>query len=179
MGKYQKGKSVTYSISNSREQEVKRAQGVLKQLRRYLGATLFCIIFSIVYETFSHGVYSIYMIGLGLIPLVLGVLPSYLALKLAGLRSSNQWQATVHALAVLSLTLGSALQGVLEIYGTTSTWTIYYLVLGMALLWLSLGIWLVSFIKKQLAGETLPDRRVTLGVKSSAKNSGLYKNFLI
>ncbi len=107
-----------------------------KRLAIYAGVTLFCALFSTVYELFSHGVYSPYMVYLFAIPLVLGVIPEALGLlwpRLIG----GAWQRTIHGFAVATLTVGSALMGVLEIYGTTSAFTIYYLVAGIGLLLLA------------------------------------------
>jgi len=50
-------------------------------LKRYLLAALGCAVLSAVYECFSHGVCSVWMIGLFLFPLLLGAL---LALAAAG-----------------------------------------------------------------------------------------------
>lgn len=42
----------------------------------YLGITLFCFIFSTIYEYFSHSVYSEYMTLLFLFPFLGGVIPN-------------------------------------------------------------------------------------------------------
>ena len=44
-------------------------------MKRYLICAACCAVFSGIYEAFSHGVYSVYMLGLCLFPLLLGALP--------------------------------------------------------------------------------------------------------
>lgn len=93
-------------------------------LTAMLGCSIFFALFGAVYEHFSHQVYSYFMIYAFALPLVLGVLPWTLALRLGG-----RIRAGVPALwdaAVLTLTLGSVLRGVLDIYGTTSRLLIVY-----------------------------------------------------
>ena len=53
---------------------------VKKDLIRYIVATAFCIVFSVIYEHFSHGVYSQFMLLMYLFPLIGGVLPAALHL---------------------------------------------------------------------------------------------------
>lgn len=99
---------------------------VARSARRYALATLGCVIFSAVYEYFSHEVYSPWMVGLFLVPLVFGAVPMAL---LARARMRVGWLARqLWACAVLTLTLGCCFAGVLEIYGTTSPWLPTYLV---------------------------------------------------
>lgn len=99
----------------------------------YLGIALFTALFGAVYELFSHEVYSYYMIYAFAVPLVLGVLPSLLCLVRRGGRARitavRIWMA-----GVITLTIGSVFQGVLEIYGTTNKLTVLYLIAGIVLL---------------------------------------------
>jgi len=84
-----------------------------------------------VYENFSHGVFSNWMIFLFLFPLLGGVLPT---LALLGLGERlwlpdravrNLWNC-----GVATLTVGSSVAGVLEIYGTTSDYLPVYGIVG-------------------------------------------------
>lgn len=100
---------------------------------RYLMAALLCSIFSAVYETFSHGVYSPYMVLLFAVPLLLGALPLALLsrsrLRLPSGGALKCWRAGIQ-----TLTAGSCLTGVLEIYGTDSPYLRIYAAAGGALL---------------------------------------------
>ena len=89
-----------------------------------LGCSLFLALFGAIYEHFSHQVYSYFMLYAFALPLALGALPWALAL-----RYGKRVRAGVPALwdaAVLTLTVGSVLRGVLDIYGTTSRLLIAY-----------------------------------------------------
>ena len=83
----------------------------------------FCLVFAIVYECFSFGVYSAAMIFLFAWPLLLGALPSLLMPR----GTSRFWND-----GVLLLTAGSLLTGVFEIYGTSSSLTGWFRILGIA-----------------------------------------------
>ncbi len=107
---------------------------------RYFAAAAFCILFAAVYEHFSHGVWSNYMVCLFVWPLLGGV-P---ALLLPGIRTAlmpcravrNFW-----ASGVATLTLGSCLAGVFEIYGTTAPLVAVYWYAGAALTVLAAGLY--------------------------------------
>ncbi len=97
----------------------------------YLFISLFCLIFSIVYLRFSHGVTSPYMQFLCLIPFLLGLLPA-LILSLSGCRL-NALSLVFYRCAVATLTLGSLVRGILDIYGTASGYLSVYPVLSVLL----------------------------------------------
>ena len=97
-------------------------------------AAVFVAAFGAVYEMFSFGVYSYFMLYAFSAPLLLGALP-YLLLALQGTPflparyGGKLWHA-----GIASLTVGALFQGVLEIYGTSSALTIVYWILGGLLL---------------------------------------------
>lgn len=105
----------------------------LRTTLAYLAATLFCALFGAVYELFSHGVFSYFMIYAFAIPLVLGALPSLVralkALPAPCKRAANAWSS-----GVATLTVGCIFQGALEIYGTTNQLAIVYPVAAAVLL---------------------------------------------
>lgn len=115
-----------------------------KQFFIYLYAAIGCGIFSAVYEHFSHEVYSPFMVWLFAIPLVLGALPNLAMWLFPALARGGAWQQTIHAFAIATLTVGSALQGVVEIYGTTNWFIIYFAVVGGALM--ALGVCLYVLV---------------------------------
>ena len=112
----------------------KTAEKSLRTARTYLLAALFCAVFGAVYEIFSHEVYSFFMIYAFMIPLVLGALPNFLM----GLKGSTFVPAPVsrklYRAGIATLTVGSIMQGVLEIYGTTNVLTAVYWIVGGSLL---------------------------------------------
>ena len=112
----------------------KTAEKSLRTARTYLLAALFCAVFGAVYEIFSHEVYSFFMIYAFMIPLVLGALPNFLM----GLKGSAFVPAPasrkLYRAGIATLTVGSIMQGVLEIYGTTNVLTAVYWIVGGSLL---------------------------------------------
>lgn len=114
-----------------------------KRLIIYSAITIFCGIFSVIYEHFSHDVYSVFMVYLFAIPLLLGVVPELVSLFSKSTKSSP-WSRLFRHFAVATLTVGSTLQGVLEIYGTTNGFVIWYLVAGICLFVISFVIWLAA-----------------------------------
>ena len=92
-------------------------------------AALFCALFGAVYEAFGHGVYSYGMLYAFAFPLALGVLPLYLIDVLHAPYPNKTLRSVWHA-GIASLTVGSIVTGVLEIYGTTNPLTLVYWILG-------------------------------------------------
>lgn len=86
--------------------------------------TAFFALFGAVYEHFSFGVFSNYMIYAFLIPLSLGVFV-YGGMAFKGYQPEtvflNLWNS-----AIITLTIGCIYQGVLEIYGTTNRLILVY-----------------------------------------------------
>lgn len=100
------------------------------------------------YEMFSHGVYSNFMVYAFMVPLLGGALPNFLMVRrsLRGNKkraayghSSTSGTSPAHAAstlqlaAVVTLTAGSIIKGVLDIYGTTNRLVIVYPVIGLVL----------------------------------------------
>ena len=99
----------------------------------YFVASLAAMGFSAIYEYFSHGVYSVFMVGLAVWPLVLGMLPSWLA-GIDGVAEPTPLARTLLAAGILTLALGSLVTGVMEIYGSTSAFTPVYWALGAVIM---------------------------------------------
>ena len=116
-----------------------------RTVRNYVLATCFAALFGAVYEHFSFGVWSVYMVFAFAAPLVLGVLPwaANAARPVPTLppRSVRQlWNA-----GAAVLTVGCLFRGVLDIYGTSSALGTVYWIAGPALLAVSL----VSFLGRR------------------------------
>lgn len=100
----------------------------------YICTALFCGLFSAVYEHFSHGVRSNYMVWLFAFPAFLGALPCAViglsqSLPLPSRQAAGAWDC-----GVMTLALGSCVRGVLDIYGTSSGYVAVYLPAGLVLL---------------------------------------------
>ncbi len=107
------------------------SRSTLKIARNYAIVTLICLIVGIVYEIFSHGVWSVFMIGAFAVPLVLGVIPNLL-IGFGNLKTPAMPAETLYACGVATLTIGSLLKGALDIFGTTNTLLDYYWMVGGA-----------------------------------------------
>lgn len=86
-----------------------------------------------VYEQFSHGVYSGFMVYAFLPPLVLGACP-LLIRALRGKALLGRWCVRLYHWGIIALTVGCLFQGALEIYGTTSRLVMGYWIAGGACL---------------------------------------------
>lgn len=114
--------------------DAKKTRRLLVTARRYLLTTAFCAVFGAVYEHFSFGVYSFFMLYAFAVPLFLGALPSLmLAARKTPPAFSPAAQRCWHAGAA-TLTVGCIFKGIIEIYGTDSDLTKYYWIAGGALL---------------------------------------------
>lgn len=130
--------------------DIKTPNRAKKNCISFVGVTLFCIIFSIIYEINSHQVYSNFMVFLFLFPLLFGTLPYGLFWKIKkipaiGRDSSNLWNS-----GVATLTLGSAMQGALEIYGTSSPYMVVFWIVGILFLILGIVRYSLSLTKAEL-----------------------------
>ena len=113
--------------------------------RLYVLAAVNAAVFSAVYEHFSFGVYSPFMIFAFAVPLLMGAL-AFLLMGRALKKTGTSVPALVckfwHA-AVATLTVGFLFRGVLDIYGTSSSLgTVYWIASAVlaVLALLTLGI---------------------------------------
>ena len=110
----------------------------------YTGITLFCGLFSVIYEYFSHNVWSGFMVWMFLIPLLGGVIPFMLVRGGSGISFPKRIPFNLYNSGIATLTVGSCLQGVLEIYGTTSDFMPVYLIAGTVLLTAGIAVYLMT-----------------------------------
>jgi len=106
----------------------------------YLIVSVFCALFGCVYETFSHGVYSFYMIYAFLFPLVGGTLPFLIFSLLESKKEPQSLAAKLYHSGIAALTVGSIVKGILEIYGTTNRLTVFYWIFGVGLVTVGVGL---------------------------------------
>ncbi len=142
-------------FTSDRKKAVEYAYKLFNYACICLTAAIFCALFGAVYEVFSHGVFSFYMIYAFAIPLCLGTFPLMIILLCAGRKTEKleiidlkeaetlyeedrYWENSCLYLfpgrtalnawfsGIAALTVGCLFQGVLEIYGTTNRWTAVY-----------------------------------------------------
>ena len=104
----------------------------MKKSLIYFGISIFVCIFGQIYEYFSHGVYSSYMMFAFLIPFIGLFIPSLLNNLILERKITDNvtlpWKC-----GIATLTVGSIYKGVLEIYGTSGTFEQVYLIIGSLL----------------------------------------------
>ncbi len=118
----------------------------------YLGLTAFCILFDRVYFLFGHGVESPAMLWMFLYPLLAGVVPFSLLWMLVENAREKMFFRSAYNLfnaAMAILIVGSAMQGVIDIAGTTSPYTGYYPIVGWILYSGSFALFALSFLPKK------------------------------
>ena len=101
----------------------------MKKTIRYVFLSVFIFVFGQIYEYFSHGVYSNYVLYAFLIPFLGLSVPSFLLHSLKKALPKNScflWKCGI-------LTVGSIYKGILEIYGTNGYFEFSYLFLGTGL----------------------------------------------
>ncbi len=107
----------------------------------YLCISAFCIIFDKVYALFGHGVYSASMSLMFLYPLVGGVIV-FLLLWIfkadADKVTKYRLNYNLYNSGISVLVIGSALKGVFDIAGTSSPYTIIYMICGS--LFIAIGV---------------------------------------
>ena len=123
----------------------------------YLLAAVSCAVFGAIYECFSHGVYSCFMIGASAFPLLFGAL-AFRLLQKYGKPFPGKLAENFICAGVAALTVGSIVQGVLEIYGTANPLVTGYWIAGGLLT--AIG-WLAAWHEKNTA--TYGKRRKHIG----------------
>lgn len=124
---------------------------VIKQTRKSSAKTAFiywivsiiCAVSGAIYEWFSHGVYSYFMLYAFLFPMLGGLFPFFM-LACSRIRPPDTIACDLYHAGIAALTIGSLFTGVLEIYGTTNRLTIIYWIVGAALIALGAGRYILS-----------------------------------
>ena len=126
----------------------KRPLDLEKWRKTYLYVSAGCLVFSMIYECFSHNVFSPYMVFAVAFPLLGGLVAGELLKKVPAGHLPGQLPAEVYHCGLATLTVGSIVRGVMDIYGTENPLVKYYAYVGIGLLVLSIALWLASFQKK-------------------------------
>lgn len=135
-------------VASSHRVAVKEVRS-LQTAVTYLIISIALMLFGAVYEYFGHGVFSFYMIYAFAIPLLGGALP-YMTDYIRRLRTAASHGGSggskftmlirtpwMYHAGLATLTVGSIMKGVLDIYGTTNSLTIAYPVAGALLIAIS------------------------------------------
>lgn len=108
---------------------------VLRHAAGELGAAAFCAVFGMIYELFSHEVYSYWMIYAFMFPLAAGL--ALLIMALVCRRPPARKFLNTFNSASAAFTLGSIAAGVVAIYGSTNVLVKVYPALGALMLLIS------------------------------------------
>lgn len=122
------------SILDTKRKSATGNEAEKKSFYGMIFGTLFCILFSSVYNRFGHGIISIYMNGMFFIPLLLGGIPY--GIDLFFIKKWGKVKGAMYAynLGVLTWTMGSMLKGIFQIAGTTSSYVRIYWLMGAILI---------------------------------------------
>lgn len=96
--------------------------------------SLFCLVFYLVYDLFSHGVRSPYMTFLFAWPLALCVIPCALLLLVPPLPGPSLISSLLWNTGAIAVTVSSLLRGIFEIAGNSSVYQQILMTLGGCLL---------------------------------------------
>ena len=120
-----------------------------KTTLRYSFVSLFCLVFGLMYELFSNGVYSLFMMFAFALPLFLGALPFFMFWITKTQSPPSLHSRYIYHSGIATLTVGSIVQGVLEIYGTTNQLIYVYLYVGAALVGAGVVAYVVDLVSKK------------------------------
>ena len=122
------------SILDTKRKSATGNEAEKKSFYGMLMGTLFCILFSTVYNRFGHGIISLYMNGMFFIPFILGVIPYGIDLLWIKKRGKVREAIYAYNLGILTWTMGSMLKGIFQIAGTASSYVRIYWLVGMILI---------------------------------------------
>ena len=125
-----------------------------KGSRIYLFFSCFCFVFSMIYEHFSHEVYSPYMVFAVGFPLLGGVAVAEILSHLPKLFHPNRLTVNLYNAGIAAFTAGCLLQGALDIYGTENPLMICYKYAGLLLTGAGISLWLITVILRKVFDRT-------------------------
>lgn len=108
----------------------------------YMWVSVFCLVFYLVYDRFSHGVRSPYMTWLFAWPFLLGVLPGMVFWRFPKVRRPGRFTVNLYNSGVAAVTVSSLLRGIFEIAGTASDYQQRLMYAGGAMLLLGIAAYL-------------------------------------
>lgn len=130
----------------------KRSKQALKTAAIYFAVTAFSMIFDKVYALFGHGAYSSSMSLMFLYPLLAGgiiFLVLWFFIPNADDVKHYHFCYNCYNSGVAALTIGSMLNGIFEIAGTSSKYVLVFLICGYILLASGLASYLINLSRRQ------------------------------
>ena len=115
----------------------------VKRSVMYFCISMFCAVFGGIYEIFSHGVYSNYMMYAFLFPLIGGTLYNLILYSLR-LRLQRGLSLIFYNTGIAALTIGSIVRGILDIYGTDNILANVYRYAGVVFVFLGVVFYAVD-----------------------------------
>ena len=129
--------------------QIIRKQIIRKQIIKNIVLTVLCIIFSTIYEFFSHQVYSIFMIGAFIVPLLAGVGINVIRWLVYKDIEISESALAICQCGVYTLTVGSIFKGILDIYGTTNSKGILFWYVGFLLIAIGGALEFIHYVKER------------------------------
>jgi|WetSurMetagenome_2_1015567.scaffolds.fasta_scaffold108478_2 hypothetical protein len=114
----------------------------------FLAVSLFCIIFSLVYAGYSHGVHSGYMTFMFAYPLIGGTVVYLLIGVVSRLRMPGRFVINTYNSGIAALTVGSLLRGIFSIAGTSSPYQPILVVAGVVMVLVGAACYFVAQFKR-------------------------------
>ncbi|MBQ7522750.1 MAG: hypothetical protein IJU14_07735 [Clostridia bacterium] len=114
----------------------------------YTVSSIFFAVFGFIYEQFSHEVYSDFMMFACFIPLIFGIVPFVIAFSSEKIHLPRPMITQLYGSGIITLTIGSVMKGVLDIYGTTNGKIIVYPVAGGLMVVISLIMAVIGRVEK-------------------------------
>ena len=114
---------------------------IKKTRNRYLTASALVLGFALLYECFSHHVYSPWLLGAFAVPLLGGALPCAFLPRVPRCSRPGMLTRCLWGSGLVSLTAGCLFRGVLEIYGSTNRLGAVYWWSGALLCAAALAVW--------------------------------------
>ena len=115
----------------------------VKRSVMYFCISMFCAVFGGIFEIFSHGVYSNYMMYAFLFPLIGGTLYNLILYSLR-LRLQRGLSLIFYNTGIAALTIGSIVRGILDIYGTDNILANVYRYAGVVFVFLGIVFYAVD-----------------------------------
>ncbi|MCR4945330.1 MAG: hypothetical protein K5929_00060 [Lachnospiraceae bacterium] len=132
---------------------------MIKRLLVYVGVTVFVAVFGAIYEAFSFGVYSYFMIYAYAFCLLGGVMPTAILLWRGRVdyKPMSYIAVQIYRSGLAIFTVGFLVRGALDIYGTTNRLTNIYWIGGSLFLLVGALLFGLSLLqKKKVKKKVLP-----------------------
>lgn len=102
----------------------------LKSAMIFFAISVFCIVFTLIYERFSYGKYSLAMRAMFLIPLVMGVIPALWRLWQRKSYPEHRYAVYFWNTAIALFINGALMKGIIEISGRFTSYDKMYYIIG-------------------------------------------------